>query len=425
MTNNSKYNVRELSYQVLMEVVYNSKLLNTVVDQVLQKGNLSDADKAYVRRETKGVIENVTTLDEYIQKYTLFNIKKVCKEVLTILRIGTYELLFMDKVPAYATVSECVQFSKKYTKHFKYHNQYKYVNAVLRKIDQELNAKNIDINKEKTKNCYFRIYNDNELLVLNELNEKGISYSKYDGALDFRYTKVYKTFDYKSVLGLQNFKDGNILISDASSIFLTDKLAYFIKEREKDITNLKKTPVTMMKLLDVCAAPGGKILGLIDIIYNDYYYFYAEARDISDDKILKICENVNRLKVLDLNMNVKDASAYDELDKEKYDVVIADVPCSGLGVISKKPDTLMHFTKDKLDSLVSLQKKIIDTSSKYVKSGGILSYSTCTTTREENEEVIEDFLAKNENYSRLYEKRININDENNADGFYMCFMSKK
>ena len=420
------FNVRELSYQVLTHVLYDNRLLGTELDDVMDDQDISDSDKSYIKRECTGVVENLTNIDSYIKKYTLFNIKKVSKEVMTILRIGIYEILYMDKVPSFATINECVELTKRHAVSKHYKDQHKYVNALLRKVDREKNKEvsNFAPRVEKKNHCYFRIYNDSELLVLDELKKKGIEYKTYDGALDFRYSKVYSLDNYKDIISLDSFKGGNILISDASSIYLTDRLAYYIKERGKNILGKSDNDASMIKLLDTCAAPGGKILSLIDIIHKDYNDLYAEARDVSEDKVLKISENLDRLKVTKLSLNVRDASVYDELDKEKYDVVISDVPCTGLGVVEKKPDIVYHFNEEKLSSLVALQKKIINVSSKYVKKGGILSYSTCTTTKEENEDVISEFLANNDNFKKIFEKRIEIDDENKADGFYMCFLEK-
>ena len=417
MASGTNYNVRGLSYQVLIRVLYDGKLLGTELDSVMIDYDMSEGDKSYIKRECTGVIEKLTEIDSYIKKYTLFNIKRVSKEVMTLLRIGIYELLYMDKVPSFATINECVELTKRRIQSKYYKDQHKYVNALLRKVDRE---KNKEISKpvpslQKKKHCYFRIYNDSEKLVLDEIEKRGLKYKAYDGALDFRYSKVYSLDNYKDIIRLDNFKNGNILISDASSIYLSDRLSNFIKEREKSTTS---------KILDTCSAPGGKILSLIDIIHGDYHNFYAEARDINIDKILKIRENANRLKVLNLNMCIRDASIYDEHDKEKFDIVISDVPCSGLGVVDKKPDIKYHFNKEKLVSLVQLQKSILIVSSKYVKKGGLLSYSTCTTTREENEEVIDDFLTNNDDFKKIFEKRIEIDDENKADGFYMCFLEK-
>ena len=413
-------NVRKLSYEVLYDVCFNDKLLNNRLSESSIK-IANEEDRSFLKRECTGVIEKIDYIDSVIDRFSKVKTRKLDKEILLVLRIGTYEILFMEKVPSYATINECVDI----VKHTRKANLSNYVNAILRSIDRDENIKRKDISNDPKKNCYFRIYNDNENLVLAELDDKKIEYKKYSGKLNFRYVKVYKTSNYKDVIELKNFNDGNILISDASSIYLTDILAYYIKEREKKISLDKNKALKMIKILDTCASPGGKILGLIDLIYSDYYYFYAEARDVSEEKIYKICENTNRLKVLDLNLNVKDARDWDELDRDKYDVVISDVPCTGLGVITKKPDTAMHFTEDKLLSLVDIQKRIIESSSKCVKPGGLLSYSTCTTTKEENEDIVSAFLEKNENFSKLYEKRIDIGDENECDGFYMCIMERK
>lgn len=415
-----KINIRRISFEILYDVFFNEKLLNIAINDVFERTKLDDNDKAFIKRECTGTTEKLEIIDKIIDKYSKIKTKNLDNEILTVLRFAIYELFYMDKVPPFATINEAVSIIKKSKKN----RLSGYVNAVLRNIERNKDNEDIDDNAI-IKNCYFRIYNDNEKAVLEELDNKGIAYRKYDGALDFKYAKVYSANNYKSILSLDAFRNGDILIEDASSIYLTDKLAYFIKEREKEINSYRSSDtVSMMKLLDTCASPGGKILSLIDLIYDDYYYFYAEARDISKEKILKICENVNRLKVLDLNLLVKDASVHDELDDDKYDVVILDVPCTGLGVIDKKPDIKLNYSEKKRDSLVALQRKILDACKYYVKKGGIISYSTCTETKEENEDNIKYFLDKNSDFEIIFEKRISRNDENKADGFYMCFMKR-
>ena len=419
MANNVK-NIRIISFNILHEVLFNDKLLNKVIDEEFDREKLSENDKSFIKRECTGTIEKLQKIDEIIDKYSKVKTKKLDKNILIVLRLAIYELEFMDKVPAFATINEYVNI----VKHSKNSRLSGYINAVLRSIVREENFDDRNL-ETKEKKCYFRIYNDHEDKVLKELNDKNISYKKYDGALDFKYAKVYSVQKYKDIIEFDSFKDGDILIEDASSIYMTDKLAFFIKEREKEVKKVSgKDTISMMKLLDSCSSPGGKILSLIDLIYDDYFYFYAEARDISEEKILKICENVNRLKVLDLNLNVKDATIHDELDDDKYDVVILDVPCTGLGVVNKKPDIKLKYSDEKRDSLVNIQRKILDANKHYIKKGGILSYSTCTTTREENEDNIKYFLSNNSDFEIIFEKRIELNDENNSDGFYMCFMRR-
>lgn len=419
MANNVK-NIRIISFNILYEVLFNDKLLNKVIDEEFDREKLSENDKSFIKRECTGTIEKLQKIDEIIDKYSKVKTKKLDKNILIVLRLAIFELEFMDKVPAFATINEFVNI----VKHSKNSRLSGYINAVLRSIVREENFDDRSLETNE-KNCYFRIYNDHEDKVLKELNDKNISYKKYDGALDFKYAKVYSVRKYKDIIELDSFKDGDILIEDASSIYMTDKLAFFIKEREKEVKKVSgKDSISMMKLLDSCSSPGGKILSLIDLIYDDYFYFYAEARDISEEKILKICENVNRLKVLDLNLNVKDATIHDELDDDKYDVVILDVPCTGLGVVNKKPDIKLKYSDEKRDSLVNIQRKILDANKHYIKKGGILSYSTCTTTKDENEDNIAHFLSNNSDFKVIFEKRIELNDDNKSDGFYMCFMRR-
>ncbi len=417
----SNKNIRRVSFDILYDVFFCNKLLNIALNEKFEKLNLDENDKSFIKREVTGVIEKIEEIDETINIYSKVSTNKLDRDILVVLRLAVYELKYMDKVPAFATINECVNIVKK-SKNSRLSG---FVNAILRNIDRKESKKTTISSNSDDKNCYFRIYNDHEESVLNEMNDKNISYKRYDGALDFRYAKVYSVNKYKDILNLESFANGDILIEDASSIFLTDKLAYYIKEREKELKhNQAKDSISMMKLLDTCASPGGKILSLIDLIYGDYYYFYAEARDISEEKILKICENVNRLKVLDLNLNVKDATIHDELDDDKYDIVLLDVPCTGLGVIDKKPDIKLNYSDEKRDALVDIQRKILEACKHYVKKGGILSYSTCTETKEENEGNIEFFLSNNKDFEVIFEKKIKRNDENKADGFYMCFMKR-
>lgn len=418
---NSNKNIRKVSFDILFEVFFCNRLLNLALNEKFEKIELDENDKSFIKREVTGVIEKIENIDELINKYSKVSTNKLDRDILVVLRLAVYELCYMDKVPAFATINEYVNIVKK-SKNSRLSG---FVNAILRNIDRKESEKTSISSHSNDKNCYFRIYNDHEESVLKEMNKKNISYKSYDGSLEFRFAKVYSVNKYKDILDLDSFKNGDILIEDASSIFLTDRLAYYIKEREKEIKkSQERDSISMMKLLDVCASPGGKILSLIDLIYGDYFYFYAEARDISEEKIFKICENVNRLKVLDLNLNVKDATIHDGLDDDKYDVVLLDVPCTGLGVIDKKPDIKLNYSDEKKGSLVKIQRKILDACKHYVKKGGILSYSTCTETKEENEDNIDHFLSHNEDFEVVFEKKIKRNDENKADGFYMCFLKR-
>ena len=125
MKRNLRYNVRELSYYILIGVIYDGMLLGDRIIDILDNYDINDADKSYIKRECTGVIENISVIDFYIKKFTSFNIKKISREIMTILRIGIYELLYMDRVPSYATINECVEITKKLSVSRYYNNQYR------------------------------------------------------------------------------------------------------------------------------------------------------------------------------------------------------------------------------------------------------------------------------------------------------------
>lgn len=404
----TKTNVRVYTFTILKNVFYANKLLNNEIRTVFANTELSIEDKSFIKKECTGVIENLNNIDSVIDKYSKVNSSKLQKDILIALRLGIYEIIYMERVPNYATVNEYVNIIK--NSKLKYLSGY--VNAVLKKISQkELN----EFSKSVVKRAYFLIYNNQKDEVFKELTDKQIKFYKYDGALKFNYSNVYYVEKYKYLLNLQSFYNGYILIMDASSVYLADALYDTIKSEIKN--------AAVLNILDTCASPGGKILALYDILNREKMKCKYEARDISNYKIDRIKENSRRLKVDSIITNVQDASLLDKKDINCYDVVICDVPCSGLGVINKKPDISLRFNIDKIEALVKLQLNILEVSKQYVKSGGILSYSTCTETYEENENNINKFLEDN-SFIKIFEKKIKRNDDNKSDGFYICFMKK-
>ena len=411
----SSKNVREYSFHILSEVFLNEKLLNNEIEKIFNSFDIKEEDKSFIKKECTGVIENLDNIDSIINKYSKLKTNKLKKDILIVFRLATYELLYMEKVPAYATINESVNIIK----HKKCKSLSGYVNATLKNIanNEKSNKNENDYLKNTVKYCYFKTLDGRDYKVTKELKDKKIDFYKYNGNLDFKYSNVYYIDKYKSILETNSFKDGFLIIQDASSAFLIDKLYDFIIKFYSDFNR-------EIKVLDVCSAPGGKIISLHKLVIKNYKNYYFEARDISIDKINKIKENLKRLKIDDIKLEVKDASKYDEKDHECYDIVLCDVPCSGLGVVNKKPDILLKTNDDKIKSLSVIQKSILETSKKYVKKGGILSYSTCTITREENQDITIDFLHDNVNFEKIFEKQIEINDDSIADGFYMCFMRK-
>ena len=168
-------------------------------------------------------------------------------------------------------------------------------------------------------------------------------------------------------------------------------------------------------IIDVCAAPGSKSLHAVS------KGAIVDARDISLHKVSVIEENIKRLNADNISAKVWDATVYDDSSKEKADVVIADVPCSGFGVIGRKPDIKRNVTKDSLDSIVLLQKSIIDVVWQYVKKNGYLMYSTCTLRKAENEEMV-DYIISKYPFKIEYIKTQFPDDEH--DGFFIARLKR-
>jgi 16S rRNA (cytosine967-C5)-methyltransferase len=143
-------------------------------------------------------------------------------------------------------------------------------------------------------------------------------------------------------------------------------------------------------VIDICAAPGGKSLHIADKMSG---FGMVEARDISEEKVKLISENAARSDLINVHPIVMDALTFDAASEGKADIVICDVPCSGLGVIGRKPDIKYRVTPSKIQELVELQRRILHNAASYVKPGGVLIYSTCTVSREENQENVEWFKA--------------------------------
>ena len=173
------------------------------------------------------------------------------------------------------------------------------------------------------------------------------------------------------------------------------------------------------KVLDLCAAPGGKSIFMAQLMRNKGSIL---SMDISQNKLNLLGEQCKRLGIDIINTQTNDATIYNESYKEQFDVVLADVPCSGLGILRRKPE-IRYKKEDEITTLFDIQKTILQNSSKYVKKSGRLVYSTCTLGKEENSNIIEGFIKNNTNFRISYQKEYYPNVDN-TDGFYVCVMDK-
>ena len=239
---------------------------------------------------------------------------------------------------------------------------------------------------------------ENELIKV--LEEKKIIYNKteYDNFLILE--KV------KNIENMQEFKEGYFTIQDISA------------GQTAKILN----PQPGEYVLDACSAPGGKTTYMAELMRNNGK---IDAWDIHEHRTKLVEKNAKRLGINIIDTKVKDATVYDENLNEKYDKILLDVPCLGIGVIKRKPDIKWQRKKEDVEEITKIQKQILNNCSKYLKKGGNIVYSTCSILCAENERIIQEFLEKNENFEIVENTEICIFSDMEKDGFFICKMHKK
>ena len=391
-------NIREIILNLLEDMQQHQTPCQAAIGTALSKYQYLDKkDRSMISRITRGTIERRLSLDWVIGQFSSVKISRIKPLILNILRMSVYQLLFMDSIPAHAVCNEAVRLSGRRG----FNGLKGYVNGVLRNIDRRKDTISLP-DKNKTPAAYLSVaYSVPEWMVLRWLAYddfdtvqrmlaaflepspvtvrintdkitvedfwKKLAWSKTDGGLHavrghyVPYAAKLEAFDHLTALDI--FKEGLCVVQDESSM-----LAGMLAGIRNGST-----------VIDLCAAPGGKSMNAALL------GGHVDARDISEAKIEKISENLKRTGIKNIRVQVRDASMFYAEDENSADVVIADVPCSGLGILGKKPDIKYRISAADIDALTVLQREIIASGWRYVKPGGTLMYSTCTVSRAENE----------------------------------------
>ena len=422
-------NSRELAFKTLYDIERNKNYSNISINKNFKNVNISDQEKGLATELIYGIIENKYYLNYIIDKLSKIKSKKMSTYVKISLWLGIYQILFLDSIKDHAAVNESVNLIKKYDK-----KSSGFVNAILRnvlrqkdsimdikdkEIKDELSIKYsynpwivekwikdfgqefaedlLDANAEKP-NLYIRT---NTLKIsrdelIGKLAKEGIKCTKVNGI-----DEAIMVQNLKNIEGNELFKLGYFTIQDISSM-LVGKIA----NPEKD-----------SKVLDICSAPGGKTTHVATIMENTGQVI---ARDVFDHKLKLIKSTVNRLGLTNVSIENRDALKLDDNSIDKFDYVLADVPCSGLGIIRRKPE-IKFKEGSELSGLPDIQSKILNNASKYVKENGTLIYSTCTIHDEENIDVVEQFLKENKNFELVPIENINIDLDNQEKGYIKIY----
>lgn len=407
---------RETALKTLYKIDKNEGYSNIILNEELEKSkkNLSEKDIGLISEIVYGTITWRLTIDEIIKKYSKIKFKKLSLWILNILRMGIYQIIFLDKIPKSATVNESVNLAKRYG----HKSSANFVNAILRKVEKADYEEfhNIKDEEEKISKLYsMPIWIIKELkkeLNIQEIEEI-CKNSNIRPKINIRVNNL-KTNKQKLKEELLkrniDFKNGKLedfiiveKMKNIESLDLFKKGFFTIQDEMAGLISIVLEPQKGQNILDCCSAPGGKTTYIAELIENEGN---IEAWDIHEHRVRLVQENAKRLGVTCISTKVQDSTIYSEENKDKYDKILLDVPCLGLGVLKRKPDIKWTRNKEDIEEISKLQMQILDTCSKYLKKGGELVYSTCSILKSENEEIIENFVQKNYDF-----EIVNLNDK--------------
>ncbi|EFM64187.1 ribosomal RNA small subunit methyltransferase B [Peptostreptococcus stomatis DSM 17678] len=443
---------RYLAYKILFDIEVNGNYSNMALNKYLNEAGLDDQDKGFVTELVYGIIEKKRYLDYMINKVSKIKVRKMQHSVKLVLRMGVYQLVYMDGVTDYAAINESVNIMKKLDK-----RSASFVNAVLRNISRNLDeVKDISLNTvdklaiyysyenwivenlvkeygfERTEailralsqkpNIYLRV-NRTKLRpgqsmdylvgqIIGRIIDQGLEASRVEGLEEAIKVKGLKSIDKHPL-----FREGYVSVQDISSILVAKVM----------------NPKRESRVLDLCAAPGGKSTHIGELMENTGHLI---SQDIFDHKIKLMNTYARRLGLNNMEARLGDALVLNDDYIGKFDYVLCDVPCSGMGIVRRKPE-IKYKKEEEVLNLPDLQYQILENASSYLKEGGILIYSTCTIFRQENMEVVDRFLANHKDFDLddlgSVKEFLGIGDKDlvkilpdryEMDGFFICRMKK-
>ncbi len=417
---------REAALKALTAVDKDGAYLNVALRDILFSSVMEDRDKALATTLAFGATKHKLYIDNIISHLSSVKLKKLSVWIHNILRIGIYSIKFLDRIPVSATVNECVRLARRYG----HASSAGFVNALLRNAakkgdflpEDTASADYISIKhsfplwltekwmKEGYGEEFFSAMNEEPPVTvrLNTLKASSLpdSFEK-SGLSPYSYTYT----GGGSAEYTDSFKNGHIAIQDGAS--------------QKAILALG--PEKNMSVLDLCSAPGGKTAFIAQLLENSGSIVSC---DIHPHKLRLIEANLHRLGVTNTTVILNDATVIREDFKDKFDRVLCDVPCSGLGVLRRKPDIKWTKTKDANNELTKIQRCILDCAAQYVKSGGRLMYSTCTVNKAENEDNVKYFLEKHSEFSLIPVSGNTLGcqllpHKDGTDGFFYAVFERK
>lgn len=394
-------NEREIVLEVLLEITEHGMYSHIVLRDVLNKYQyLEKKERSFITRVTEGTLEHMMEIDYILDQFSKVKVKKMKPVIRNIMRSAVYQMKYMDSVPVSAACNEAVKLAVRKG----FGSLRGFVNGVLRNVARNLDQieypteplKRLSIQysmPEWILNLWLKAYDSDvveqmlqafqrETPLTIRCNLRMVTPKQLKEHLEAEgvIVKVHPYLEYAfhisgfDYLGdLESFQNGEFSVQDISSMLVSELAG----PKEGDY------------VIDVCAAPGGKSLHMAEKLNGSGH---VEARDLTEYKVGLIQENIERTGLSNVEAVQQDALIFDETSVGKADIVLADLPCSGLGVLAKKTDLKYKATKEGADSLAKLQREMLKNVQAYVKDEGKLVYSTCTINPTENMDNVHWFL---------------------------------
>ena len=440
---------RNQALEILRKVLLSGSFIQDAVkDADLTEKGASDLDSRFIRNLVRGTTERKTTLEALLGKLSTTPVRKIKPSLRLILLMGLYELLYAGQKD-YAVVNEYVRLAKRRG----FQGLSGFVNAILRRASKEKEALLGALTEEESSALPEEVL---RILTDSYGRENALRFAQYVLTENAKRLTVRRNISrcteevYLDILA-EDGAEARRLLSGEDSVFHEDFVdlprdEIYVLDTEKPIPPLKafreglfyvqdvsawssfRSLVAFLgpetAVLDLCAAPGGKSFQLMDLAGKAGFQAHFTACDLSEKRLIRLRENAERMGFQPIIIRKGDAAVFEPEFEDAFDLVVSDVPCSGLGDLSGKPEIRFHIHEDALSELQNIQKSILQNAARYVKPGGLLQYSTCTLNRSENEDQVRAFLSAHLDYTLLQEKTLISGVNTPGDGFYFARMKR-
>lgn len=435
---------RELALKILYDIEKRSAYLNISFQNHAEQATLPPRDIAFVKELCYGVMQKKLRLDDAIAHFSSVRLKKLSPYVLSLLRIGLYQLFFMDKIPQSAAVNESVKLAGQYARQSK-----GFINAILRRAAREGLP---ELPSDETEalalqyshplplvtwlqDCFGK---EKARLILEENDQNPPLFLRVN-TLKIGRPALLERLNGEGCTACEGlWSDSSILVTEGTPRQLSSYAEglFTIQDQSAQLAALVLDPRPGQKVLDVCAAPGGKTTHLAELMQNRGS---ISALDIYEKRLISVTDAANRLGLSIIETQTADARQF--TPPEPADKILVDAPCSGLGVIRRRPDLKYKADLTDFTGLTETQSAILHHSAGLLRHDGEMVYSTCTINPEENEKIIEAFLAKHKDFSLCPVKSEHITgkaaqllkdgmatfypDSEGGDGFFIAKLKKE